>query len=541
MERRLAVAVAGLFLLGAMAGRAQAAPTVEDLLKVVQEQSRQIAEQTRLIQELNGRVQALETKQTDSAVLTTGLSAASSDLAAVKDDVATLNKKIDKRLGLSKHIDGMKITGDLRLRQEWRDRQRDINNPDNDDRDRLLARFRLGLVWTSPTEGWEVGAGLVTGGLDGRSANDSWGDDHLFETGDIRLDYAYAKHTWYCDEAPLSLTLGQQRSPFVVTPLMWDVDLRPTGVTAQYGDPFKKDYCGAFATAGAYELYNGSNTGKPETTDNGDVFLVAGQVGYRFTSKPAGCLLAVGYQHVTSNYDDMRDQSSTLRFTDADGDGTYDAPEAYTDVNRNGRWDAGEPLMDGDGDGVWDRNDGYITNPNDAPADTASAGLWHADQEEDFDVVDLLVDGRVSAGPVEFRPYGQVAYNLGASGPKSQQTIVRGYNRTTNPEDPEDNALAWLVGLDGSYGRLKLGYAYLYVGADAVFGPLRDNETGATTGLTDTDVQGHKVSVSWAFTPNLTLSANANIMERIEGGSSNVGGTEYDKGTTYQLEAVYKF
>jgi hypothetical protein len=540
MQRRLSAAVAGLAWLGAVAGWAQAAPTVEDLMKVVQEQSRQLAEQTRLIQELSGRVQALEAKQSDAAVLTSGLSAASSDLAAVKDDVATLNKKIDKRLGLSKHIDGMKVTGDLRLRQEWRDRQREVNNPDNDDRDRLMTRFRLGLVWPAPAEGWEVGAGLVTGGADGRSANDSWGDDHIFETGDLRLDYAYAKHTWYCDEVPLALTLGQQRNPFLVTPLMWDVDLRPVGATLQYGDPLKKDYAGTFGTVAAYQFYNGSAMGSPDV-ENGDVMLFAGQAGYRYTSKPFDVTGALGYHHVTSNFDDIRDQSSTIRFTDADGDGVYDAPEAYTDVNRNGRWDAGEPLMDADGDGVWDRNDGYITNPYDAPLDTASAGLWHKDQQEEVDVVDLYLEGRVSAGPIEFRPYGQVAYNLGAAGPKSQQTIVKGYNRTTNPEDPEDHDLAWLAGLDATYGKLRLGYAYLYVGADAVFGPLRDNETGATTGVTDTDVRGHKLSLTWNFTPNLSLSGNANIMERIEGGSGNVGGTEYDKGATYQIETIYKF
>jgi len=499
MRKALWPAISGLILCGALAGRAEPAPTLADLTKVVDQQSRQIAEQNRLIQalaarlqalearqtaaqDLTARVQAVEAKQAETAVLTTGLSETADDIAAVKDDVATLNRKIEKRLGLAKHLDGVKLNGDLRLRQEFRDRQRDVDNPETDDRDRLLARFRLGLVWTSPSEGWEAGAGLVTGASDGRSANDSWGDDHLFETGDIRLDYAYAKHTWYCGEVPYSLTLGQQTNPFVVTPLLWDVDLRPTGATAQYGNPLKKDYAGLFATAGAYEFYEGSVMGDPATEHNGDVNLFATQVGYRWTSTPADCLVAVGYHRVTANYSD------TL-----------------------------------------------------APADTLSAGLWHADQQEDFDVVDLLVDGRIGTRCVEFRPYGQAAYNLGAAGPKSQQKIVRDYNRDTNPEDPADHALAWLLGLDATRGKLKLGYAYAYVGADAVFGPMRDNETGYSTGVTDTDVQGHKITAAWSFTPNLSLSANVYLFERIEGGSGQVGGTDYDEGATYQIEALYKF
>lgn len=471
-----------LVFTGVQGLQAQPTPTLADLMKVVEQQSRQIAEQNRLIQELTARVQAVEAKQGETAVLTTGLSENTDDIAAVKADIATLNQKIGKRVGLAKHIDGMKLTGDLRLRQELRNRSRDLDNPDNDDRDRLLARFRLGLVWTSPLEAWEVGAGLVTGGADGRSANDPWGEDHLFETGDIRLDYAYAKHSWLCGGTPFTLTLGQQRKPFLVTPLNWDVDLRPTGASAQYGDPQRKDYAGPFVTAGAYQLYEGSITGTPSSTENGDVNVFAAQIGYRWTRKPAGLAVALGYQRVTANYDD--------------------------------------------------------TTP---PADTSSAGLWHADQREDFSVVDLLIDGRVNAGAVVLRPYGHVAYNLGADGPKSQQTIVADYDRDFNPEDPKDHALGWLLGLNATRGRLTLGYAYAYVGADAVFGPLRDNESGASTGLTDTDVHGHKLTASWSFTPNLSLSANVYLFERIEGGSGNVGDTGYDEGATYQLEALYKF
>jgi len=482
MRRMLASALTGGVLLVGNAVRAQPQPTLADLLKVVEKQSQQIAEQNRVIQDLTTRVQVLEGRQHEVTVLTQGQSAATNELSAVKGDIATLNKKIEKRLSLGKPIEGLKLTGDLRLRQEFRDRDRDVKNPDNDDRDRLLARVRLGLLWNSPAEAWDLGVGLVTGSSDGRGANDVWGQDHLFETGDIRLDYAYAKHTWLCRETPLTLTLGQQRNPFVVTPLTWDVDLRPTGISVQYGEPLKKDYAGAFATAGAYEFYEGSLLGTPTTAKNGDVNLFAVQAGYRWTRKPADWLVALGYHHVTANYDD------TL-----------------------------------------------------TPADTASAGLWHADQTEDFDVVDLLVDSRVNAGPVVLRPYGNAAWNLGAGGSKSQQTTVRDYHRICNPEDPKDNDWAWLVGLDATYGKLKLGYAYLYVAADAVFGPMRDNETGLSTGLTDTDVKGYKLTAAWSFTPNVSLATNAYLFQRIEGGSGNVGGSDYDEGATYQIEVLYKF
>jgi hypothetical protein len=70
---------------------------------------------------------------------------------------------------------------------------------------------------------------------------------------------------------------------------------------------------------------------------------------------------------------------------------------------------------------------------------------------------------------------------------------------------------------------------------------MRDNEPGSTTGVTDTDVWGHKLTATWGFTPNFTLGVNAYFMERLDGGSGKVGGADYDKGSTYQLEAIYRF
>jgi hypothetical protein len=462
-------------------------------MKVVEQQSRQIADQNRTIQELTTRVQALEAKQAPGVAATkAGEAVPAGDLAAVKEDLAAVKKKVDSKLSLSRHIEGLKITGDLRLRHEFRNRQRDVANPDNDDRQRSAMRLRLGLLWNSPAEHWEIGAGLATGGADGRSANDTWGDDHLFEKGDIRLDYAYARHAWLLDGTRLALTFGQHENPFVMSVLNWDADARPTGITAQYGEPLKKTYSGPFATAGAYDLYNGDRTGNPAANENSDVMLFAGQVGYKLVTAPADYLLALGYSRVTANFDDVRD----------------------ADPNTPGFQ---------------------------APADTSTPGLWHADQQEEFDVVDLLLKARTRVGGVDWEPYGHVAYNFGADGPKSQQNLRRGYDPKAKPESPEDNALAWLLGLDATYGKLKLGYAYVYVEADSVFGPLRDNEPGSTTGVTDTDVWGHKLTATWGFTPNFTLGVNAYFMERLDGGSGKVGGADYDKGSTYQLEAIYRF
>ena len=123
-------------------------------------------------------------------------------------------------LVLSKHIDNMSIKGDLRVRYERRDR--DLAAGGNDVLERMRARFRAGMVWKNSSENWEVGAGLTTGGVKGTSTFDTWGEDEFFETGDIRLDYAYGKHTL----GPFKLTAGQQKNPFETSWLLWDSDLR---------------------------------------------------------------------------------------------------------------------------------------------------------------------------------------------------------------------------------------------------------------------------------------------------------------------------
>jgi hypothetical protein len=144
----------------------------------------------------------------------------------------------------NKLVDQLKLKGDLRVRYE----RREVDKPGTDDdpaRDRLRTRFRLGMVWDNKSENLEIGAGLATGGADGTSTNATWSENNFFETGDIRLDYAYAKHTL----GDLTLTAGQHPNPFETSWLLWDSDLRPAGFTVHYAKGL------FFGTAGGYEVY----------------------------------------------------------------------------------------------------------------------------------------------------------------------------------------------------------------------------------------------------------------------------------------------
>jgi len=132
-----------------------------------------------------------------------------------------LVRKEGLKADLPQWLQNMKLKGDLRLRYQY---ERDDN--DADARERGRVRYRLGLE-TKIADNVKVGAGLASGGDDPRSTNQTF--DDTFETGDIRLDYAYAEYT------PIeNVKLVGGKFPFknylwTPTDLLWDGDVNPAG------------------------------------------------------------------------------------------------------------------------------------------------------------------------------------------------------------------------------------------------------------------------------------------------------------------------
>ncbi len=203
----------------------------------------------------------------------------SAGLAQVKDD-----EPVFKLGNKSKQFE---LKGDLRVRFEQRDRaDNDLDDMGVDRRRRFRHRFRLGMKFKTDW-GWEAAAGLCTGGEDGTSTNFTWNDNTEWETGDIRLDYAYVTHKW----GDTKLTVGQHKNPYKHAGILFDSDLRPTGVSLQQGlGP-------AFLTAGVYEVrYLGSNEG---------LGLMAGlQAGVKVGGGPVGATFAVATYNYNSPYTD---------------------------------------------------------------------------------------------------------------------------------------------------------------------------------------------------------------------------------------------
>ncbi len=363
----------------------------------------------------------------------------------LQSQVDEQQKIIDKlsanrgNLSLSKHIDNLRVSGDLRVRYELRDR--DLAAGGDEIMERMRLRLRAGLLWKSSAENWELGAGLITGPEKGTVPFDTWGENHYFETGDLRLDYAYARHTL----GSLKLTAGQQINPFVTSWLLWSCNLRPTGFTAQYAAN------GFFATIGAYDV-------KQYALDNGNTDL--------------GMLYAV--QLGT----DMK--ADVVKLTLAGSFYGFD--------------------------GVFERNE----RPN---------------PDYSYMIGDLYASAGVPVGKAKISVFAQTFYNFGAEGDEGEGVLG-------GTLDPEEENLGWVIGLAAKIDALSLQYSYTQVGADSCVIGIKDETFGS--GLSQTDLKGHRICISYSLTKHFSVAGNVFLYEALE--RSNQPEVAF-----YQTDLCYKF
>lgn len=271
-----------LVVLLALGGKVYAQSN-EEVLRRIDELQQQIKSQQVMIDELR---KTLETQEQQQQQI--GEKAREEVQTAVKAAKEEIAKEQAPLLALRKGIEGLNLTGDLRLRYEGINRDQEVGD-DVRVKSRFRHRVRLGGVWKNKSEDWEIGLGLEAGSSDGTSANQSWNKNSTWESGSIYLDYAYAKHSF--GDSGLSLTLGQQKNPWVCSMLTYDGDLRPTGATLAY----EQDVL--FANIGAYNI-RGDNSG-----GGGDQSLAnmyGGQFGVKLKGDKLEGLLAAGFHYYDS-------------------------------------------------------------------------------------------------------------------------------------------------------------------------------------------------------------------------------------------------
>ena len=118
---------------------------------------------------------------------------------------------------------------DVRLRGDF---VRDLPRPVDKDFDRGIFRARPGVRWL-PDEALELGAALrINLGTDGNDKTRFNVDNE--KADDVGLDQAYLLAHLGVDT---DLLVGQTAFPLWLSPMLWDPDLRPQGVSVRHGIP----------------------------------------------------------------------------------------------------------------------------------------------------------------------------------------------------------------------------------------------------------------------------------------------------------------
>lgn len=258
----------------------------------------------------------------------------------VRTEVAAAMKNREPLLVPGSPVSSWKFSGDLRLRylrEEFRDDQAFTQGSLTGNvisRDRFRQRLRLGMNWESKDELWETGARLATGAANGRSTDDTYGDEDggAYEHGDLRLDLAYAKMKFHSrdDDYTSFLTFGQQLNPFKTARVFMDTDLNPVGISYQYerllsGRPEMKteERDAWFNSLGIYTVDHRNNG-----WESGDVLCLQAQTGYRCDRFAA----AAGFSHYSSNVRDQDANGSDNPGDIEDGGYGFDIVQLYGEI-----------------------------------------------------------------------------------------------------------------------------------------------------------------------------------------------------------------
>jgi hypothetical protein len=421
-----------------------------DVLKKIEAMQQQIQAQQEMINALRSELD-VQQKTTTEIVREEVQSAVSEGLAQSNGSM----------ISLGKGIDGLKLTGDARLRYEYRNLDADEGG-DTRQKTRFRHRVRLGGVWTNSAESWEIGLGLEAGSDSGKSANDSWNKSEVWESGDLFLDYAYAKHTF--GESGLSMILGQQKNPWVHTFVTFDGDLRPTGATLKYDqDMF-------FATVGAYNLRGDSNVEDSSDGDQSLANMYGGQAGLKYKTDCLNALVAFGFFY----YDG---ETSEYVAHSEGADYNYEVGTAYAEIGGK-------------------------------------------------------------AGPVGLKAFAEFAMNFGADDAFNSYSYGPYSDHTPADYTPEDNDMAWVVGLEAKYEKFKASYAYAHIEGDSMPWFVTDSDFGAAVPGKDSslNVEGHKLGLSYSVTKNCSVGATAFFTSLIEAADGYD-----DEGSLYQFDVKYKF
>jgi len=154
-----------------------------------------------------------------------------------------------------------------------------------------------------------------------------------------------------------------------------------------------------------------------------------------------------------------------------------------------------------------------------------------ANEDYDLTLGSLYGEGTYQGKGWSGTVYGEYTRNFAADGPTGQ---VLGC-------DPGGNDTAWALGARLAVQKVGIEYTYAHIESDAVYSQLNDATFGSPLGKTigsttssSTDVEGHVVTLSYALTARLKLTAQAYL-------TNPIVRTDPQDGQLYLVDATWKF
>jgi Putative porin len=397
---------------------------------------------------------------------------------------------LQAKTGMPDYVTGYKISGDFRGRFE----QFSSDNAALVDRTRLRYRLRFGItasIMDNLEAGFRLGSGDASG-LGSQAAagsplsNNSTMQDN-FSKKMIYIDTAYGKWTAVNSGGWLvSATVGKMENPFTFTPMVFDPDLTPEGAALQAGYTLNDHHSLAF-TGGAFVM-------DEEKASSYDPFLYGGQLT------------------LNSKWNDKLSSSVGV------GGLVINSQKSLSTAN--------VPYIN---QGNTRSSTGVLLNKYEAFVADAS-------------VTYTLDSFPLYAGAFPIKVAGEGIINAGAA---------------------HQNSGYWTGVTFGKSGAKKtwdLTYRYEYLQADAWYDQLVDDDNGAyyataqypntalhsgTVGyFGGTNVKGHMVKATYAFTDSLTFSATCFINDLINPPAQNPSGKKADLTSSaihFYADLMWKF
>ena len=275
--------VIGIAIVLTGAAAAGAADGPADVLAMLQRLEQRLGAQERQIAVQNAKIAELEAQQN------TGRQR-EAILAVMKE----MELDAGQQGGLPDWLENFKLFGDFRLRYQFQ-----CYNTGEHEEHQGRFRLRVGGEKTWLQKQLTVIFRLASGSSeDPTSTNQSFHANFSEKSVWIDLAYAIYKPEWL---PGFTIMGGKMKKPFFHTDLIWDADVNPEGVWAQYKVPGLGDF-EPFVGVGVFPMYHNA--------DAGDAELHAYQVGNRWkitdTIQWTVALAYYDFGHYEDNYTTAR-------------------------------------------------------------------------------------------------------------------------------------------------------------------------------------------------------------------------------------------